>query len=79
MVLSTFLSYFPLRKALSKTLKLNLNVRQKVLKIFVNLEEQINNKMFQPGFKPFNERMVCLTREVPLWFGDISTPPVDCW
>ena len=26
----------------------------KVFKLFVNLEEQINSKMFQPGFKPFN-------------------------
>ena len=28
---------------------------KKAFKLFVNLEEQINNKMFQPGFKPFNE------------------------
>ena len=31
-----------------------VNVRQKYLNFFVNLEEQINNKMLQPGFKPFN-------------------------
>ena len=39
---------------------INLEVNNKLILSLVNLEEQINNIIFQPGFKAFNEDFALL-------------------